>query len=365
MGNSPTNEVDPTGLRVYLPDYDSGTQRSSAAELFYQFLKDSYQAVLKADPKTTLPVFPTAILIEQIHTYKKTDGPYWLKTIRGRVDLSNIPKETLDAILKWNDENGNKQMSNLIRAALDPGSNVQLTRSGNVLRYGSWVLHRETDGGVLENALQMVGLAGTLEGRHALAESIAIGAEFLNGEAHTFAREVMNQYPASKGYTDDLRTWIQEAARHYYWQMMLTIRFGPDVAKAIGDWHETDLSLNPKPISLDTILDQHHNKMAREAAAPLRAEFLKAVDAHRKAMPLQFSENSGETMEWDKNRTKYSSLVKEYILKLIDEAVRRKNVDNKVIIYPEDPFITEGLGLPLTIRPGQGRPGWPPTPTKP
>src|SRR5262249_37331539 len=158
-------------------------------------------------------------------------------------------------------------------------------------------------------------------------------------------------------------TWVREAARHYYWQMMLTIRYD-DWAKVIGNAHEW-----PVQNTLDTYLDLHHNAMAREAAASLREEFLKEVegllgDSEWQKKRAFFSSDCRRRMAsvevWEKQKAKYAQKVMDYTLTLIDSAVNRKDVAGKVIIYPDDPYITKNLGIPLTTRPGGGRPGWPP-----
>jgi RHS repeat-associated protein len=55
------------------------------------------------------------------------------------------------------------------------------------------------------------------------------------------------------------------AARHAYWQAALTAKYGPDVAKAIGDAHERG-----ENCSRDSRIDQFNNAVARRIAKGLK-----------------------------------------------------------------------------------------------
>ena len=220
------------------------------------------------------------------------------------------------------------------------------------------------DGYGFTNALLVMKLGSDPCGMNAILEAQGT----IRDAAEAFAEKVKNMYPNSKGYTGDQRAWIQEAARHFYWQMILTIKYGDAAATTIGNWHETGLI--GAPVTLDRILDLHHNSMARAAAQGLRAEFRRAVDECKKqAVPLP-----GDPVEkrcdaatlhcncvldtWKKLGPKMTQLVENYILKLVQDTLDKK-VTGHMILSPSDPTITGPLKVPHNLPPGNGRPGWP------
>lgn len=189
-------------------------------------------------------------------------------------------------------------------------------------------------------------------------------------DAGAFAERAKNLYP-NPNYPPALRKWVQEAARHYYWQMMLTIRHGPEAAKLIGDYHETGVFGGR--VTLDRILDLHHNQMARAVAEEMRKAHLQAVAGNPAPKPSWWwtllvgtatgspSPNTvaSEYDIWKEKDAEYRKKVEDTILKLIDDAVKRQGEAGKVIVYPDDPYITGTLKVPPDTPSGHGREGWP------
>ncbi len=194
------------------------------------------------------------------------------------------------------------------------------------------------------------------DGREALLDALRF-----REAAHIFADNLISEKYPNPPNSETLRTWILEVANHYYWQMMLTIRHGPEMAGLFGDWHETGW-VGENPVDLDRILDNHNNAMARQAAADLRKDFLDSVAA---------SPRQSETEVWEQKKSYYDQKVREHIENLIADAVEKyrddikkgvfQNSGGKAIISANDPFITQNLGVPKTTPPGKGRPGWPPS----
>lgn len=75
------------------------------------------------------------------------------------------------------------------------------------------------------------------------------------------AFEFQNQCypPPNQGEPDNYTDWQRNAARHGYWQAMLTALHGEGKAKAIGNAHEYGTEEY-----LDTWIDQYNNEQARK-----------------------------------------------------------------------------------------------------
>ncbi len=84
-------------------------------------------------------------------------------------------------------------------------------------------------------------------------------------EISVYAREIARQaYPVTLDMTPAERTeqrWRRNALRHAVWQARLTVRFGPETARAIGDAHEQN-----SDDALDSWIDQYNNQVARNIA---------------------------------------------------------------------------------------------------
>jgi hypothetical protein len=182
--------------------------------------------------------------------------------------------------------------------------------------------------------------------------------------ADTFATKVKNMYPSSKGYSQTLRTWIWEAAHHYYWQMVLTARFGPSTAKLIGDSHETGLFGDS--VSVDRIVDSYQNARARQDAKHYYEALV--ASATPSTVDLEGILSDGRSpdftnvmsSQWDKVKERVEKEIQSHIIRLIASTVDGKDVGNRVILDAYDPFLTKDLGLPRSLPAGNGRPGWPP-----
>ena len=69
----------------------------------------------------------------------------------------------------------------------------------------------------------------------------------------------------------DRRERVENASRHAYWSARMTIRYGEEVAKRIGDIHEE------RSNCIDSLIDVHNNEVGRALGMKLRPEIEAAL----------------------------------------------------------------------------------------
>lgn len=158
-------------------------------------------------------------------------------------------------------------------------------------------------------------------------------------EARAFAEEMMKRHPE---LTREQRLGVQNAVRHLYWMMLLTARYGEGAAKHIGDMHEYGEN------SIDSLIDQFHNALARSQAPDVRAKLCQTVDPiadQYKWMDSVPGNTSYVQMRstllevtWKPLEVETKKSIRETITKLID-ASAKDPFNGPLIIDPSDPRV--------------------------
>jgi hypothetical protein len=174
------------------------------------------------------------------------------------------------------------------------------------------------------------------DGQEALRRATGSWAD----EARDYSEVVKNRYPNPKA-TPEQRRGIQNATRHLYWMMLLTARYGEGLAEEIGNLHEFGEN------SVDSLIDQYHNAVAREVAPKIYPKLLKTVEPI--ISQYQFlnnvpGSNYGQILStlmeaaWAKEEEDTKKEIKKIIDKLVEDSVKDP-FKGRLIIDPSDPRI--------------------------
>lgn len=170
-------------------------------------------------------------------------------------------------------------------------------------------------------------------------------------EAQKFAKELREKYEKCTNVDGER---IENAARHMYWMMLITSRYGPKVAEAVGDAHEAGES------SLDSLIDQYHNKLAREKQARWHERFSDLVNT---AMDKRINDLAGTAVvappnmlfdvtedEWRKQEERLKQAIKSGITRMLTGGDDCPCKETELIIDWNDPRIKKLPGYDPNLK---------------